>query len=66
MLQVLIGREVETTAPFSDLRFLDWEHRKDININITSQFEPYLLILIAGVALILWVVSYYRLKEKQI
>lgn len=66
LLRLLIGREVATTAPFSDLKFLDKERAVEVNINITSQFDSYLSFLIMVLALLLWVASYYRLKEKQV
>lgn len=63
-LEKLIGREVRPTTPFSNLALLD--HNRFVNVRSIGVSEPMLSYLIMGVAIILWVATYYRLKEKQV
>jgi hypothetical protein len=64
MLGILLGRKIEVTIPFGNLRFIDNNHVTDINI--TQQQYSYLLVFITVLAVIFWVAAYYRLKEKQV
>jgi hypothetical protein len=64
LLGTLLGRKVEVTIPFGNLRFIDNGYTTDINI--TQQQYSYLLIFITALAVIFWVAAYYRLKEKQV
>jgi len=64
LLGTLLGRAVEVTVPFGNLRFTDAARVNDINI--TQKEDPYLLTIITVLAFIFWIASYYRLKEKQV
>jgi hypothetical protein len=64
LLGALLGEKVEVTVPFGNLRFI--HNGNMVDINVTQQYNPYLLIFITVMALIFWVAAYYRLKEKQV
>ncbi len=63
-LGLLLGRIVDATPPFGYLRFSD--NGTTTNINLTrQQQDPFVLYLVAVLAILFWVAAYYRLKEKQ-
>lgn len=64
MLDSLLKENVETSAPFGNVRFV---HNSNIvDINITQQVNTYMLITMMIISLFFWVAAYYRLKEKQV
>jgi hypothetical protein len=65
MLTGLLGRAVEATPPFGNLRFADQGNIVDLNIN-TAHKDKYLVPFISLLTLIFWIAAYYRLKEKQV
>jgi hypothetical protein len=64
LLTALLGRTVDASPPFGNLRFGDTGQTVDIKIG--SQDAPYLLYLLIILTFILWVAAYFRLKEKQV
>ncbi|MDB5111560.1 MAG: hypothetical protein JWR67_2674 [Mucilaginibacter sp.] len=64
VLSALLGRDVMTSPPFGDARFKDGNTIADINI--TAMWEPIILSLLTVLAIIFWIATYYRLKEKQV
>jgi hypothetical protein len=64
LLSVLVGRTVEASPPFGNMRFAD--DNQIVDIKIESQNSPFMLYLMIILALIFWVAAYYRLKEKQV
>jgi hypothetical protein len=65
MLSAMLGRAVLTTPPFGTLRYAENGQATDVSITGLQQ-DSFLMYLIAALALIFWIGTYWRLKEKQI
>ncbi len=63
-LNILLGRNIGVPVPFGNVRFI--ENGRIMDINFNNMPDPYIVYLISVLALMLWVASYYRLKEKQV
>jgi hypothetical protein len=63
-LEKLVGREVRPTTPFANLALFD--NNRFVAVRSIRVSEPMVSYLIMGIAIILWVAAYYRLKEKQV
>jgi hypothetical protein len=64
ILSALLGKTVDASPPFGNLRFAN--NGQMVDINIESQNSPYILYLIIILAFIFWAAAYFRLKEKQV
>ena len=63
MLGALLGRAVESTPPFGNVRFSGSGREVRLAENLQ---EPYMIYLVAVLAVIFWIAAYWRLKEKQV
>jgi hypothetical protein len=63
LLDTFLGKPVEMTVPFGNLRVQTNQQTIDINLN---QQDYYMLVILAVLAVIFWAAAYYRLKEKQV
>jgi hypothetical protein len=64
LLSVFIGKSVDASPPFSNMRFA--EGGQMVDIKIERQNAPYILYLFVILTFIFWVAAYFRLKEKQV
>jgi hypothetical protein len=64
LLSALLGRTVDASPPFGNLRFAD--SGQTVDIEMASQNSPYLLYLLIILAFIFWAAAFFRLKEKQV
>lgn len=65
LLGSMLGRTVEVSPPFTDLRFLENGQMNDLTLNRNLQANG--LTWCTGLlAIILWAAAYFRLKEKQV
>jgi hypothetical protein len=64
LLSVFIGRPVDASPPFNNMRFA--EGGQMVDIKIEKQNTPYILYLFIILTFIFWVAAYFRLKEKQV
>jgi|HubBroStandDraft_6_1064221.scaffolds.fasta_scaffold293518_3 hypothetical protein len=64
LLSIFLGRSVDASPPFSNMRFA--ENGQMVDIKIERQNAPYILYLFIILTFIFWVAAYFRLKEKQI
>ena len=63
ILGALLGRAVESTPPFSNVRFSG----SDQEVRVAEKLqEPYMIWLVTVLAVIFWIAAYWRLKEKQV
>jgi len=65
LLGIMLGRNVEAAAPFSNIRFIENGQMNDITISY-QQHGFNMNYLVTGLAVIFWVAAYWRLKEKQV
>ncbi len=63
ILSGLLGRAVVSTPPFGNVRFSGSGEEVTLVENLQ---EPYMTYLIAVLAVIFWIATYWRLKEKQV
>jgi hypothetical protein len=63
ILSALLGRAVEMTPPFGIARFSGGG--QDVRLAEKLQ-EPYMIYLVIALAVIFWIATYWRLKEKQV
>jgi hypothetical protein len=63
MLGALLGRAVESTPPFGNVRFSGSDQEVRLVENLQG---PYMIYLVMVLALIFWIAAYWRLKEKQV
>jgi hypothetical protein len=64
LLNVLLGRRIDSSLPFGYTRFGD--NGQAVDIKLSGHDNPYLLYLIIILTLIFWVSAYFRIKEKQV
>ena len=64
LLSVLLGRTIDSSLPFGNMRF--GNNGQAVDIKLSSQDSPYLLYLMIILTLIFWVSTYFRIKEKQV
>jgi hypothetical protein len=64
ILSALLGRTVDATPPFGNLRFAN--NGNMVDIQLVSPRSPYLIYLFAILTFIFWAAAYFRLKEKQV
>jgi hypothetical protein len=64
LLSVFIGKSVDASPPFGNMRFA--EGAQMVDIKIEKQNTPYILYLFIILTFIFWVAAYFRLKEKQV
>lgn len=63
ILSAMLGRAVESTPPFGNVRFPGGGPEVGLVENLQ---EPFMLYLVAVLAVIFWIAAYWRLKEKQV
>jgi hypothetical protein len=63
LLGIFLGKPVEMSVPFGNLRVQT--NQQTIDINLTREDYSMLMILVV-LAVIFWAAAYYRLKEKQV
>jgi hypothetical protein len=64
LLSIFLGRSVDASPPFSNMRFED--NGQMVDIKIERQNAPYILYLFIILTFLFWVAAYFRLKEKQV
>ncbi len=64
LLSLFIGRPVDASPPFSNVRFA--KSGQTVDIKIERENAPYILYLFIILTFIFWVAAYFRLKEKQV
>jgi hypothetical protein len=65
ILSTLLGRTVDATPPFGNLRFANSGLTEDIQLG-RQHNNPYMIYMIIILTFIFWAASYFRLKEKQV
>lgn len=63
-LKLLIGRNIKAAIPFGFLNFS--ESGKDYSIVPNDQLSDWMFVLLIAIAVLLWIATYFRIKEKQI
>lgn len=63
-IETLIGREVRTATPYSNIMF--FENNRNVGVAGLRQNDVLVVYIIIFIAMILWAATYYRLKEKQV
>ncbi|MBF8962716.1 hypothetical protein I0P70_05605 [Pontibacter sp. FD36] len=63
-VQAMLGRDLVTAGPFSAAYFMENEKRFDVGAYEGN--ETLIVLLLVVLALISWVVAYFKIKEKQV
>lgn len=64
IVQAMLGRDIVSVGPFSAAMFMENEQRFEVGAYEGN--EHLILMLVVVLALISWVVAYFKIKEKQV
>lgn len=64
VVQAMLGRDLSSVSPFSAAYFMEGDKRFDVGAYEGK--EALLLLLLVVLALVSWIVAYFKIKEKQV